>query len=247
MFARSRNDPDGTDLGFAGGSADDVDAAPAPSSRSPRGDLTGGRERTIHFQPEDRYWTDYLRIALPVIGLVLMLGVFWYWAAALIGDNGGDEPIATNPPGQAELNNPPASSPAAEDEQSGDNQANADVSTADQTATAAAAAEGEQGASTEQTPAPEEEGGDNQAADQEVADQQAGEIAVDAQVEITEDGVNLRPGPNTDQDPTTTLDQGTVLTVTGGPEAGEDFDWWQVRTEDGETGWVAGTFLQPVD
>ncbi len=247
MFARSRGNQEESDSAFGGtsGRMDDADATPPRSGRSNRGDMTAGRERTIHFQPEDRYWTDYLRIALPVIGLVIMLGLFWYWATAIIGNDDPNEPITT-PPGQAQLNNVPVSSPTAQPDQNpaGDGGTEpAELSPADQTATAAAES-GEQPAG--EQPSTEQAGGDNQAADEEAADGQAGEIAIDSQVVVTE-SVKLRPEANTDLEEITILDEGVTLTVIGGPEEGEDFDWWEVVTEDGETGWVASDYIAPPD
>src|SRR3954469_12376428 len=40
---------------------------------------------SVSDQSEDRYWTDYVRVATPIVGLLLLLGVFWYWANSLIG------------------------------------------------------------------------------------------------------------------------------------------------------------------
>lgn len=37
--------------------------------------------------------------------------------------------------------------------------------------------------------------------------------------------------------------EGTVLTILGGPESVDDYDWYQVRDEYGVEGWVAGDWL----
>lgn len=49
----------------------------------------GGNDRQFTYYPEERYWTDYLRIAAPVLGVIVLLGLAWFWLSHLIGGSGG--------------------------------------------------------------------------------------------------------------------------------------------------------------
>ena len=68
-----------------------------------QGRAGSSEERTVSYQPEERYWTDYLRIALPVIrtfaphriAVVLGLRIDWgrrQLATSNPGDGGGHHP-----------------------------------------------------------------------------------------------------------------------------------------------------------
>lgn len=58
--------------------------------------------------------------------------------------------------------------------------------------------------------------------------------------------VNMREGSSIESEIIVTLDQGTTLTVISGPVAGGDYTWFAVKSEDGETGFVVETALEPV-
>jgi hypothetical protein len=59
-------------------------------------------------------------------------------------------------------------------------------------------------------------------------------------------GVTVRGGPSTNNVALTVAEEGGLLRVIGGPEAGEGADlWWEVRLSNGTEGWVAGDFLTP--
>lgn len=197
----------------------------------------GGRQRSVQFQPEERYWTEYLRIALPIIGLLLMIGLFWYWASQLTGDdNGGDEPVATETPGETEMITP-ASTPAPTEQvitQPTPPPAEAPPSTPDQ----------------EVAPeeAPVEEPVDADPAEEEPAADTGG-FAIDDPVVINDDGVNMRDSATTEGSTVVnTLNSGDVLTILSGPVEADGYVWWEVIVETtNETGFVAEDFFDPAE
>lgn len=234
MFARGEDD-DGYDYPDHGSDVDQptsrtrrVTRDTSSRSRSSGGD--GGRQRSIQFQPEERYWTDYLRIALPIIGLLLMVGLFWYWVQMLI-----DEPSASNEPaptattqGQPELalsgSTPAPTEPAV---------------TGGQPPVAGA------------TPPPAEETPPNDTADETepadaVTDDQL--FAPDDTARINQPDVNMRAEPTIGEAGVinATLEADTLVTIRSGPEEADGLQWWEIVVDEtGETGWVAQDYLEP--
>lgn len=87
-------DPRGGDVSqFSGpgrpsGAGDDEDLTRSPSYGADATGPVGGPSGTDHqftYYSEERYWTDYLRIAAPVLGVILLLGLLWFWIGNLIG------------------------------------------------------------------------------------------------------------------------------------------------------------------
>jgi uncharacterized protein YgiM (DUF1202 family) len=62
---------------------------------------------------------------------------------------------------------------------------------------------------------------------------------------VNTDALNLRDDQGLDSDVIDVLPYGTGLTFVSLPASGSDDgrDWYQVRTDDGETGWVAGDYI----
>jgi hypothetical protein len=246
LFASGGSDDDGY-----GGYDDDVpyeEPPPQSTRRAPGaqrgggsgnggGSGSGGRQRSIQFQPEERYWTEYLRIALPIIGLLLMIGLFWFWASQLTSDdNGGDEPIATTAPGVADLITP-ESTP----------QPTQQVVVPP---TSAPAEDPPPSTPAEEAPPPEEEPVEEEPADEEPAEEEpaAGGFEIDQSVVVTEDGLNMRDDSTTAGEIVTTLDAGAVLTIQDGPVEGDSYTWYQVIVEEtGELGWVADDFIEAAE
>jgi hypothetical protein len=224
---------------------------PRSSRMSPesggRGPFRGEPDRTTD-PAEERYWTDYLRVALPVLGLLVLVGLLWYWASAIIGDNTAEAPlepsaIALVTP-VAPATPPPAAEPtvAALEPTPGMPETTA---AAEAEATVAPAiipptippAEPAQPAEPTEAPA-------QAAADP--ANPCSGLPTYDSgTVIVTTDQVNLRDAPSTDGEALRVLPEGTELTVTGEfVEAGQ-CDWWPVSVNDtGESGYVIEQYVE---
>lgn len=202
----------------------------------------------------ERYWTDYLRIALPIIGLILMLSLFIFWVGNIINDDDGGSGTATVPValvtstaapsvaagGQATETAPPAQSAAASAANGGGANPSAGNDNASTEPTTAPAAEATQPPGDQATETPTDESAAAQPTDEPAG---SGAFAVDDVVTIpTEfDGATLRSEASTDGEALATLSEGAQLTIVGGPENDGDFDWYEVTTTvDGTDldGWI---------
>ena len=175
----------------------------------------GGPERQFNYNPDERYWTDYIRIALPVLGVIVLLALVWFWVNNLLGnDNKNNVAGTTASPTTISIPNINLGSP---------------------TATSAAGVPPTHiaGTATSSTGA----GATPPAS----ATLKAGGKAV---VSAGGTGVNMRASPNTTAEIVAKLADGTDVTITGDSKAGENYTWWPVKVGD-KTGWIAGDFLKP--
>lgn len=156
---------------------------------------------------------------LPVVGLLLLLGLFWYWASTLIGDD-GNSPGATSTSAVAIVITPENPTATATTE------ANVPVQTAQTGA-------GEQ--TTAEATNPPANATNPPATESTTA---GGKFAPDDHV-VTNDSVNMRSDPTTSGSLILTLPAGTDLTILDGPETADGYTWWHVTDQaTGDEGWV---------
>jgi hypothetical protein len=176
----------------------------------------------VSYQREDeRYWTDYLRVALPIVGLLLLFGLLWFWLTSIIGDDNNDQPTATPTQAVAVVVTAPASTatvPAAQG-------ITPTVETNQPTQAAG-----------EPTTPPEENPTETPA--------EAPKFAKGDTVVVNDDNVNIRADHSTDAESVEVVLTGTELTITGSSRKGGDYTWWPVSDDaTGVTGWIAEDFI----
>ncbi len=200
-----------------------------PRRRKRSGKL--GQEQSVSYQAEERYWTDYLRIALPIAGLLLLLGVFWYWASSFIGDDADNDPQTpvaqiVETPITANTPTPTVSSAVT-----------VAVTTVEPTqeTDATQAPDAEPTATT----APATENGEDPGT--------AGEFADGDLVVVNDNDVNMRAEATTNSTAVTTLILGQELRILSSEPVEEGgYVWWNVEDEINVLeGWIAGDFIEP--
>ena len=186
----------------------------------------------MSYESDDRYWTDYLRVALPVIGLLLMLALFWWWAQQFIGDDGDPEDVALATQTNIATIAPPTP-----------------------TSTVPVVVEATEGDA--DTPTPQDGSGDGNGGsgeDETPADGQQPQdcgFVRDQEVVVTTDNLNLRDEPVIDPDNIReTLSEGATVRIVEDcyVEDDEGNQFWRVRDQETSlTGYVAGEFLAPIE
>ncbi len=178
---------------------------------------------------EERYWTDYLRIALPIAGLLLLLGVFWYWANSFIGDDGDTD---TTTPVVA-VQTTPLTAPTPTPENNEAVQIQVTVQSVQPTVPAVATTDT---SAAEPSPTPDA-GGDTTT---------SGTFAEGDTVIVTDNDVNMRDAASTTGNIVDTLPEGTELTIVSATsEEADGYVWWNVEDPlNATTGWVVEDFIE---
>ena len=207
--------------GYPGDPVDDD--VPPPSDRSstdPR-----GRERQLDYYTEERYWTDYVRIGLPIIGVILILLVALLWIIPFFSDDDdGDDTVGSG--GTATTTIPViAASPTTTAEAGATRSPQIILTTPAGTTTPGAPDQPTQ--TSVEPPAT------------------GGEIYNGAIVAVANtggSGVNMRSTASVDGEVVTVALDGTEFTVVGEAEEADGFVWWPVEGESG-TGYIVEDYL----
>jgi hypothetical protein len=206
---------------------------PPPSSGDSGGPPWGGDDRDFSYYEEERYWTDYLRIAAPILGVIVLVILLWFWIANFLGDDGDDDDTA----GQGTATEVTIPTEGATGEETP-----GEGSTASPPSGATPPTQPPTGNQTA-TPGP---------GVTEPPDSNGGEVGIylGAIVEVVNTdgaGVNVRADASTSAEVLTVFLDGTQVEVIGGPVEAEEFTWWQITGNEVDSGWIVDVYLAVVE
>lgn len=205
--------------GFGSGSGDgggDDDRYTSPFGEPGGQDPHGSERPPFGYQTDDRYWTDYLRIAAPVVGVILMLGLVWFWVANMLSDNDDDD-VNNN---DEDLSGPviPADTPTP------------------------ITIEEDDEPTIVSTPEPDNDP-DEDVEEEDAPPTTIGPGATVVVVGTGEEGLNVRSDASTDAEVLESVTDGTTLLITGESTQTDGFTWWPVDTGS-VNGFVAEDFVE---
>lgn len=185
-----------------------------------------GRERQLDYYTEERYWTDYVRIGLPILGVILILLVALLWIIPFF--TGDDDDGTLGAGGTATTTIPVIQPPVTATTQAGGAETPRITLTTQPGSTTPPPTNDEATA----TPPPE-------------GPATGGEIYAGATVAVANTGgtgVNMRSTASVDGEIVTVVLDGTEFTTTGEAEEADGFFWWPVDGEAG-TGYIVADYL----
>lgn len=212
------------------GSSGYQDDPPPPVPGGGGGPSWGDGDRDLNYYSEERYWTDYIRIIAPIVGVIVLVIILWVWIASFLGDDDSGE--AANATGTL----PVTTLTAAESQTPEGN------TTPSPPGTAATATSPGGGSTAVTTPsaAPTTDGGNG------------GPVAIylGATVEVANTdgtGVNVRADATTSSEVLTVFLDGTQIQVIDGPVDAEGFEWWKITGNEVSEGWIVSDYLKVVE
>ena len=198
---------------------------PAPGGGS-GGSGWGDGDGDYNYYDEERYWTDYIRIAAPIVGVIILVVLLWFWIASFLGDDDNDPNDAAE--GTTTITLPTITSSPGETPDAGSTPSPPVVAP-----TATTPAGGGTAVATD-TPDP---GGPT-------------DIYLGATVEVANTdgtGVNVRETASTSSAILTVFLDGTQSQTIDGPVEAEGFIWWQVTGNEVAAGWIVADYLVVIE
>ncbi len=191
---------------------------PPPSSPSEGGPLWSGDDNDLDYLNGERYWTDWVRIIAPIIGVIIIVFLLYLWISNFLddGDNEGVASGTTTPLPTLVSSATPS------------------ITTSPAVGTPSVVPSGSIviGTPGEATPT--------------TGDSEPGEIVEGAEVVVANTGgtgVNIRDEASTSAGIVTVALDGTVMTIISGAVESEGFIWWPVENAD-FTGWVVEDYIE---